>query len=327
MSLSAVVVDIHPDPIAIAQFFAERPGFAWLHTAAGSGWGASYVAVEPAESSDAPIPPPARGVKLPRETPAAARRAGSARSPTNTGAHSSAPAGCPTRPEVSRIGPGPGGPVTRRWSRSTTAATWCASSEMTRTRSPPSARELASARPRRRSPGPARLVALEDDDPPWAHVERVRQVQALIAAGDLYQVNLARRQRLAAYGSPLDLYLAMAARAPAPFGACLSDGGGTFVCATSPELFLHSDQGRLRTTPIKGTRPRGAHAEEDAKLARELDQSLKERAELTMILDVERNDLGRVSRAGCGTDVRRSHGRDAPHDRSPRRHVREHGSR
>jgi anthranilate/para-aminobenzoate synthase component I len=91
----------------------------------------------------------------------------------------------------------------------------------------------------------------------------------------------------------------MVERAPARFGACI-DLGETFVCASSPELFLAIDPctGRVQTAPIKGTRPRGRDAETDDALCRELYQSAKERAELTMILDVERNDLGKVSAPG-----------------------------
>jgi anthranilate/para-aminobenzoate synthase component I len=161
------------------------------------------------------------------------------------------------------------------------------------------ARELRAAPIVRRDRASVRLQPLEEDDPPHAHVERIRQAQELIRAGDLYQVNLARRLRFAVEGSPLDLYLAMAETAPAPFGACI-DFGGTFVCASSPELFLAIDafSGRVRTAPIKGTRPRGRDAEADAALRREVDESAKERAELTMILDVERNDLGKVSSPG-----------------------------
>jgi anthranilate/para-aminobenzoate synthase component I len=76
--------------------------------------------------------------------------------------------------------------------------------------------------------------------------------------------------------------------------------GGTALCASSPELFLAIDATtrRVQTAPIKGTRPRGLDAETDAEQCRGLDQSAKERAELTMILDVERSDLGKVSAPG-----------------------------
>jgi anthranilate/para-aminobenzoate synthase component I len=157
--------------------------------------------------------------------------------------------------------------------------------------------EVARSAPRRRARGPVRLRALPDDDP-RAHVARIRRAQELIRAGDLYQVNLARRQRFEVAGAPLDLYLAMAEHSPSPFGACL-DLGDMTVCASSPELFLELDaRGRVRTVPIKGTRPRGADADDDRRLYRELGESSKEQAELTMILDVERNDLGRVAVPG-----------------------------
>jgi anthranilate/para-aminobenzoate synthase component I len=159
------------------------------------------------------------------------------------------------------------------------------------------AREMSGPTNERRAP-PARLRALDTGDPPVAHVDRVRRAKELIAAGDLYQVNLARRLRFEVHGSPFDVYAALARGAPAPFGACL-DLGGVSVCACSPELFLATAaRGQVWTAPIKGTRPRGADAAEDARLARELDESPKENAELTMILDVERNDLGRVASSG-----------------------------
>ncbi|HEX7604560.1 MAG TPA: chorismate-binding protein, partial [Polyangiaceae bacterium] len=87
------------------------------------------------------------------------------------------------------------------------------------------------------------------------------------------------------------------AGAPAPYGFFLATDDG-FVAAASPELALELCGDRLRTAPIKGTCPRGADAEADAGLARELEASAKERAELTMAIDLHRNDLGRVARPG-----------------------------
>jgi anthranilate/para-aminobenzoate synthase component I len=138
------------------------------------------------------------------------------------------------------------------------------------------------------------------------HAERVAAARELIARGDLYQVNLARRIRLAMKkGDALALYRRMASRAPTAFGAYLELEGGVAVASTSPELLLLAEAaqegrafGRLYTAPIKGTRPRGADAPSDRALALELDADPKERAELTMIVDVERNDLGRVAEAG-----------------------------
>jgi len=80
------------------------------------------------------------------------------------------------------------------------------------------AREL-NLRTNDRRPSTTRLRALDAGEPPEAHIERVRRAQELISAGDLYQVNLARRLRFEVLGSPFDIYTALAARAPAPFGA------------------------------------------------------------------------------------------------------------
>jgi anthranilate/para-aminobenzoate synthase component I len=165
------------------------------------------------------------------------------------------------------------------------------------------ARLVRAARP---APEPDVAVSVAEDEPPARHAERIAAALELIARGDLYQVNLARRLRVGlCKGDALALYGALARRAPSPFGCCLDLGGGLAVCSTSPELLLlahardpDGDLGVLFTAPIKGTRPRGANPALDAALAGELDADPKERAELVMILDVERNDLGRVAEAG-----------------------------
>jgi anthranilate/para-aminobenzoate synthase component I len=153
---------------------------------------------------------------------------------------------------------------------------------------------------------PAAPAEVIQDEPLARHAERVAAARELIARGDLYQVNLARRLGLHLRGGdPLALYARLARRAPAPFGCCLHLGREVAVVSTSPELLLAARTrpgalrfGSLFTAPIKGTRPRGADAASDAALARELDADPKERAELTMIVDVERNDLGRIAEAG-----------------------------
>lgn len=144
----------------------------------------------------------------------------------------------------------------------------------------------------------ARLRRLEEAEDAAAHVARIREVKRLIAAGDVYQVNVARRLRFEVEGAPIDVYERLARAARPPFGAAMRFGD-LCLAATSPELFLEiSPSGRVRTIPIKGTRPRGRDADDDARLARELDADPKERAELAMILDVERSDLGRVAKTG-----------------------------
>jgi anthranilate/para-aminobenzoate synthase component I len=147
------------------------------------------------------------------------------------------------------------------------------------------------------APRPFEVRVLAPDEPGSAHVERVRRALELIAAGDLYQVNLARRIQLSMQGDPLSLFASLLDAAPTPWGF-YQDLGTSIVCASSPELALSVRGDDLRTCPIKGTRPRSPDAGEDARLARELDLDPKERAELVMSIDVHRNDLGAVAAAG-----------------------------
>ncbi len=133
------------------------------------------------------------------------------------------------------------------------------------------------------------------------YCRRVEQVLEYIRAGDIFQANFTGRflaDRPAGL-SVFDLYRRLLALSPAPFAACLSLSGGAGLASASPERFirLHAD-GRLETRPIKGTRPRGADAEEDDALAQELEHSVKDRAENLMITDLLRNDIGRVARIG-----------------------------
>lgn len=127
-----------------------------------------------------------------------------------------------------------------------------------------------------------------------AAVQRVREY---IAAGDVYQVNLAQRFSCDLPCPPTELYRRLRVRTPAPYGAFLNFPEQQ-IASASPELFLELRGRRLVTRPIKGTRPRGLTEPEDAALAEELLQSEKDRAELLMIVDLERNDLGRVCRPG-----------------------------
>jgi para-aminobenzoate synthetase component 1 len=129
-----------------------------------------------------------------------------------------------------------------------------------------------------------------------AGVERIREH---IARGDIFQANLCRRLEApfpAEAGWPL--YQRFRAASPADHGAFFNLGGGRMLLSVSPELYLSVRGDRVETRPIKGTRPRGANPREDRALARELMESEKDRAELTMIVDVARNDLGRVCDAG-----------------------------
>ncbi|MDA0815179.1 MAG: aminodeoxychorismate synthase component I [Chloroflexi bacterium] len=133
------------------------------------------------------------------------------------------------------------------------------------------------------------------------YLANVRRALGYIRAGDVYQVNLSQRFSSALEGEGLDLYRQLRESSPAPFAAYLDMRGrfgGVEVMSSSPERFLLADGDLLETRPIKGTRPRGRTPEEDASLARDLECSVKDRAEHVMIVDLERNDLGRVSATG-----------------------------
>lgn len=126
----------------------------------------------------------------------------------------------------------------------------------------------------------------------------VENIRDRIAAGDVYQVNLSRRAMADGWIGSLGGFLAAASVGVMPeYLAGLSFDGGELVCA-SMELLLRRRGIDLETRPIKGTRPRGASAAADRKWASELDRDPKERAELSMIVDLERNDLGRISEVG-----------------------------
>jgi para-aminobenzoate synthetase component 1 len=157
---------------------------------------------------------------------------------------------------------------------------------------------LADATPRRER-APRALGELVRHTPPAEHRRRVAAVRELIAAGELYQANLAHRFTRDVEGDPVDLYLRLRAANPGPYNAFLRWEDGA-VLSASPELLLALDPacGEARTRPIKGTAPRGATPAEDERRAADLLASAKDRAELAMIVDLERNDLGRVATPG-----------------------------
>ena len=129
-----------------------------------------------------------------------------------------------------------------------------------------------------------------------AYESAVQRAIDYIAAGDIFQVNLSQRFTAPLIEEPAVIYQRLRQAAPAWFGAYLHYGDHALLC-NSPELFLRvmpDEAGRRRilTRPIKGTRPRGAGMRE------QLDASIKDQAELNMIVDLERNDLGRICRIG-----------------------------
>ncbi len=129
------------------------------------------------------------------------------------------------------------------------------------------------------------------------YVAAVSRAKEYIAAGDIFQVNLSQRFWADLLADPWQLYRRCRTANPAPFAAYLGLADGV-VASHSPERFLLVQGRRVITRPIKGTRPRGETPDEDARLTRELLASEKDRAELVMIVDLERNDLGRVCRYG-----------------------------
>ena len=125
----------------------------------------------------------------------------------------------------------------------------------------------------------------------------VRQAQRHIHAGDVFQVVLSQRLSVPFHARPVDVYRALRAMNPSPYMYFL-DTGHTQVVGSSPEILVRQQGGRVTVRPIAGTRPRGATAEQDAALEAELLADPKERAEHLMLIDLGRNDVGRVSQPG-----------------------------
>jgi para-aminobenzoate synthetase component I len=125
------------------------------------------------------------------------------------------------------------------------------------------------------------------------YLRAVEVAKDYIVAGDVFQVNLSQRFEVALQVSPLVLYERLRLINAAPFAAFLGFPGATLLCS-SPERFLRLTSDHVETRPIKGTRPRGITLEEDLRMAAALVESEKDRAENVMIVDLLRNDLGRV---------------------------------
>jgi para-aminobenzoate synthetase component 1 len=140
-------------------------------------------------------------------------------------------------------------------------------------------------------------ITLKSNFTPEEYVSAVNRVREYIAAGDVFQVNLSQRFEADLKISPFELYKRLRGVNPAPFAGYLNFPEVTVVSA-SPERFLKVQSDLVETRPVKGTRPRGRNPIEDESLADELTHSAKDCAENLMIVDLERNDLGRVCRYG-----------------------------
>jgi anthranilate synthase component 1 len=145
--------------------------------------------------------------------------------------------------------------------------------------------------------GDATAAAFESDTGREAYAERVRQVKRYVREGDTFQANVSHRLRAPAVVHPVAAYDALRRVNPAPYSGLVEFPGVDLVSA-SPELLLERDGRAIRTEPIAGTRPRGDSERADAALAEELATDEKERAEHAMLVDLERNDLGKVSAYG-----------------------------
>ncbi len=143
----------------------------------------------------------------------------------------------------------------------------------------------------------ARALDFRPETTREAYCEMVRRAQEYIAAGDIYQVNLSHRFTAEFEGDPFEFYRALRQCSPAPFAAYL-DLGERAILSASPELFLKMSGRSILTRPIKGTRPRRREPNADELSAYDLITSAKEIAELVMITDLERSDLGRVCEIG-----------------------------
>lgn len=134
------------------------------------------------------------------------------------------------------------------------------------------------------------------------YMKMVRLAKEYIRKGDIYQVNLSQRFSARLGSAPEDLYRRLRELSPAPFASYL-DFGDAQILSSSPERFLRKSGDGIETRPIKGTRPRGSDSRSDEAMEKELAASAKDMAEHVMIVDLERNDLGRVSRYGTVAPV------------------------
>lgn len=146
-------------------------------------------------------------------------------------------------------------------------------------------------------PGPPPLATWKPDMDRQAYRERFEQVKRWLEAGDTYQVNATFRLRAELDFDPWEMFLHMTRKQPAGYGAYIKTSGWT-VASASPELFLSLQGSLLRSKPMKGTAPRRPEPKRDRLEAKQLRECPKNRAENLMIVDMVRNDLGKIARTG-----------------------------
>jgi len=129
-------------------------------------------------------------------------------------------------------------------------------------------------------------------------VDAIERIRDYIAAGDTYQVNYTYRLHFDAFGSPFALYQRLRARQPVPYGALIGFDDGSAVLSLSPELFVRKEGDMLTARPMKGTAPAAVDDDENVRRSAALAADPKNRAENLMIVDLLRNDIGRVAATG-----------------------------
>ncbi|WP_129114899.1 anthranilate synthase component I family protein [Halegenticoccus tardaugens] len=159
------------------------------------------------------------------------------------------------------------------------------------------ARSIDEGDPAVGSPAAASTARFESDCGREAFADRVRRVKEYVRAGDTFQTNVSQRLVAPAAVHPVDAYAALRRVNPAPYSALIESPGVDLVSA-SPELLLRREGNRAVTEPIAGTRRRGETPDADADLEADLLADEKERAEHAMLVDLERNDLGKVCEYG-----------------------------
>ena len=162
------------------------------------------------------------------------------------------------------------------------------------------ARLDGSEAPTPAGPTPAGITALRPDVDRPEFDQAIAAIHTAIRAGETYQVNYTYRSSVDAFGSPVALYRRLRARQPVAYGALmhLPTAAPRWVLSCSPELFLRHQQGLLTARPMKGTARREREPEGDSETARLLSLDEKNRAENLMIVDLLRNDLGRIAKTG-----------------------------
>lgn len=140
-----------------------------------------------------------------------------------------------------------------------------------------------------------RSIFIQSDFNEDAYKEAIRRLQDYMTAGDIYVANMTQQFQIDSPRQPFDVFSRLRESNPSPFGAYLDYKDFQVICA-SPERFLKMQKGHIVTRPIKGTCPRGASRDEDERMYQKLLHSEKDKSELLMIVDLERNDLNRVCR-------------------------------